>query len=326
MKIWYDACTGKQVRYGAAITKRLSEKGHEIVFTTREHPDTIPLAKYLGINFKTVGKYDPTSRYSRLRESLLRQVELCKMFKENPPDVAISHGSVELCRVAYGLGAFIISTHDAPHAEAVNRLTLPLVDVLVVSKAIPDSHLHKYAVKKIVKFDGVDEVAWIKDFRPTVKYDYGHPLIVVRQLETKAAYAEGVEDPTLKLAEKLSECGKVVFLSRYERKPRKNLIVPEGFVDSASLVAQADLVVSVGGTLAREAALQGTPSIVIPVLGRSFVNDYLYRKGFPLFTVKPEEVIEHAKKLLGKKSDVKSLLSELENPVDIIERILKGDK
>jgi len=323
MKIWYDACTGKHVRYGAAITKRLSEKGHEIIFTTREHPDTISLAKFLGLNFKVVGRYDPTSRYTRLRESLLRQVEFCEMFKENPPDVAISHRSVELCRVAYGLGSFIISTHDTPHAEAINRLTLPLIDVLVVSKAIPDRHLHAYAVKNVVKFDGVDEVAWIKGFQPELKFDYGHPLIVVRQLETMAAYAEGIDDVTVKLAKKLSKYGKVVFLARYDRKPRENLIIPQNFIDSASLVAQADLVISVGGTIAREAALQGVPSIVVPVLGRSFVNDYLYQKGFPLFTVKLEEVIRYAKKFIGKKFDVKSLLSQLENPVDIIEKIVE---
>ena len=323
MRVWYDACTGKQVRYGAAIAKRLGKKGHEVILTTRKHPDTIPLAKYLGLNFEIVGKYDPQSKLTRLRESLERQLKFCRMFKDKLPDVAISHRSVEQCRVAFGLGIPVISTHDSPHADAVNRLTLPLIDVLVVSEAISDEHLKQYPVKRIVKFSGVDEVAWIKNFRPKQEFNFGHPLIVVRQIETKAVYAEGKEDVTLKIAKKLSKYGKVVFLSRYKRKPIKNLIVPREFIDSASLVAEADIVVSVGGTIAREAALQGTPSVVIPVLGYSAVNEYLRKRGFPIFTVKSTEVMECVKSLIGKKFDVETLLSELENPVDVIEKLVE---
>ena len=47
MRIWYDACTGKHIRYGTAIAKRLRTLGHEVILTTREHPDTLSLAKIL---------------------------------------------------------------------------------------------------------------------------------------------------------------------------------------------------------------------------------------------------------------------------------------
>jgi predicted glycosyltransferase len=323
MRIWYDACTGKHVRYGAAIAKRLEEKGHEIIFTTRKHPDTIPLAKYLGLSFEIVGKYSPRSKFSRLYESLKRQLKFCNMFKDKQPDLAISHRSVEQCRVAFGLGIPTISTHDTPHADAVNHLTLPLIDILVVSEAIPDEHLRQYPIKRVVKFSGVDEVAWIKNSKPKQKFSFTHPLIVVRQIEAKAAYAEDSEDITLKIAKKLSRYGEVVFLSRYRRKPIKNLTVPREFIDSVSLVAEADIVISVGGTIAREAALQGTPSIVIPALGYSAVNEYLHKKGFPIFTVKDTEIISYVKSLIGRKFDVKNLLSELENPVDVIEKLIE---
>jgi len=323
MRIWYDACTGKHVRYGSAIMKRLNEKGYETIFTLREHPDTIPLARYLGIKFEVVGKYNPRSYFTRLYESLKRGLKFCRMFKERPPHVAISHCSVEQCRIAFGLKIPIISTHDTPHAEAVNRLTLPLIDTLIVSEAIPDDHLRAYPVKKVIKFKGVDEVAWIKDFKPKQKFDYGHPLILVRQIETKAAYAEGKEDITLKIARKLSKDYKVVFLSRYGRRPMRGLIVPKEFVDSASLSAEADVVISVGGTIAREAALQGTPSLVIPIFGRSAVNDYLNRRGFPIFTVELADLVKSVRNMIGKKFDTKALLSDLENPVDLIESVVR---
>jgi predicted glycosyltransferase len=56
MRIWYDACAGKHVRYGVAIAKRLRELGHEVVLTTRQHPDNIPLARFLKEDFIVVGK------------------------------------------------------------------------------------------------------------------------------------------------------------------------------------------------------------------------------------------------------------------------------
>ena len=322
MKVWYDACTGKHVRYGVAIAKRLRALGREVILTTRSHPDTLALASLLEENFIKVGKYDPTSQMSRLRQSLKRQLLLCRMFEENVPDVAISHRSVELCRIAFGLGIPNVSTHDAPHAEAINRLTMSLIDFLVVSKALPKRCVEGYGIKKIFRFDGVDEVAWIKDFEPKKLYDFGKPLIVVRQFEAKAAYVKKKVD-LLVLAKRLTRVGKVVFLPRYSRRSIKGLIVPEKFVDSASLVAQADLFIGAGGTITREAALQGTPAIIIKPFQNQYVNEYLVRKGFPIFEAKPSEALNLAKKLLDKKCDVKDLLAKLENPVDVITNIVK---
>ena len=111
MKIWYDACTGKQVRYAIAIAKRLRE-AHDFVFTTREHPDTIPLAKILGENPIIIGKYSPSTLTSRLEESAERIIKFSKLFEDNPPDIAIAHQSVELCSTAFGLGIPIILTAD----------------------------------------------------------------------------------------------------------------------------------------------------------------------------------------------------------------------
>jgi len=322
MRIWYDACTGKHVRYGTAIARRLRKLGHEVTFTTREHPDTVALAETLGENPIVVGKYNPRSLFTRLEESANRMLQFSKMFKGNPPDVAISHQSVELCRFAFGLNIPIIVTADTPHATAVNKLTVPLASTLLISEAISKGLFKKYGAQKIVQFKGVDEVAWTEDSRRLKTLEFERFLIVVRQMETRAAYALGRGDITVELARKLSSIGTVVFLPRYHKPKDKKLITMDRFVDSASLAAQADLVVSVGGTIAREAALQGTPSIVISEFGRIQVNNYLSKKGFPLFIVKSSKVLACARQCLGKKFDVKAKLADLENPVDIIERIL----
>ncbi|MEM3730877.1 MAG: DUF354 domain-containing protein [Candidatus Bathyarchaeia archaeon] len=323
MKVWYDAGTGKHVRYGVAIAKKLRSLGHEVILTTRKHPDTLALADFLGEKFIVVGRYNPKSLLTRVKEGARRQLLFCKIFEKKEFNIAISHGSVDQCRVAFGLGKPIITTLDTPYAEAVHRLTLPLSNYIVASKAIPKKTLQKYVVQgEIISFDGVDEVAWIREFKPKIAYDFGKPLIVVRQLEEKAAYTKKAVD-MLALAKDLTRLGKVVFLSRYKHRKIKGLIIPKEFVDSASLVANADLFVGVGGTITREAALQGTPAIIVDTFQRQYVNDFLAKKGFPIFRTRMSNATKLAEKLLGKKRDVKHLLTELENPVDAIAKLVE---
>jgi predicted glycosyltransferase len=321
MKIWYDACTGKHIRYGTAIARRLRKSGHDVVFTTREHPDTLPLARILGESPIVVGRYNPSSLFSRLEESASRVIEFSKLFKDDPPDMAISHQSVELCRTAFGLGIPIILTADTPHATAVNRLTIPFATTLVVSEAIPKHFLKNHCAFNVFQFKGVDEVAWIKGFQPLKTSDFEKPVIIVRQMETKASYAVKNTDLTADISKKLAPLGKVIFIRRYD-KIGKEFGTKDEYVDSASIVAGADLVVSAGGTLAREAALQGVPSLVISELGQTYVNEYLAKKGFPLFMTNLKELVSCAKKHIGKRADVEVKIASLENPVDTIGKLV----
>lgn len=311
------------MRYGHAIAKRLKKLGYHLVLTTREHPDTIEVMKLLDEQFSIVGKYSPTSLATRFKASLERELKFYEMFKDNTPDVAISHGSVELGRTAFALGVRNICTGDTTYTKA-NWLIIPLSDILIISKAIPKEIYKKYGAKKIIQFEGVDEVAWVcsSEKRGRSNETYEHPLIVVRQSEYKASYMKGT-DIILDIAKKLRSIGNVLFLPRYKREKIDGLTVPEGFVDSLSLTKEADLVVGVGGTIAREAALQGTPSIVIPELGWSHVNDYVSKKGFPLFKVESSSLLKYAKKHLGKHVEVKKILHQLENPVDVIETLIQ---
>ena len=76
------------------------------------------------------------------------------------------------------------------------------------------------------------------------------------------------------------------------------VLVPERAVDGRSLVALADLLVSAGGTMNREAAVLGTPvwSIFEGRLGA--VDEQLAREGRLRFLTDPES-IEPAKKPEG---------------------------
>jgi predicted glycosyltransferase len=322
MKVWYDACTGKHIRYGAAIAKRFRSGKYNFIFTTREHPDTLPLARILGETPIVVGRYDPTTLNSRLQEGAKRTIKFLKIFEDNRPDIAIAHQSVELCSTAFGLDIPIILTADTPYAYAVNRLTIPFAHTVVVSEALPRTFTRNNCAKKVVTFRGVDEVAWIKDFKPTKIAGLKKPLIVVRQIESKATYAQEKQDLASTFIKKLATLGNVKFIQRYNQNDM-TFGVKEGLEDSANLVANADLVVCYGGTIGREAALQGIPTIGLSDMAKTNVNRYLAEKGFPFFNTNETGVFDLAKKYIGKKFDVTGKLAELENPVDIIENIME---
>jgi uncharacterized protein len=326
MKVWYDALTGKHMRYGVAIANHLRSRGHQVFITTRKHPDTLGVAEFLGEKALAIGQYKPESLLSRLESGVERQLEMCKIFEKQDFDVAVSHGSADLCRVAFGMGKPVITTVDTPYAFAVHKLTLPLSRFIVKSSSIANETLDKYVVDgEVVNFDSVDEVAWIKGFEPKKKYDFGKPLIVIRPLEEKAAYAQKGLD-IAGLARKLSEKATVVYLDRYMREAKKNLVVPKNFVDSATLVSQADLFIGVGGTITREAALQGTPAIVINAFDKQEVNDFLVERGFPIFKTEFAGAEKLAERLLGEKFDVKEKLAKLENPLDVITQLIEKSR
>ena len=171
-------------------------------------------------------------------------------------------------------------------------------------------------------FKGVDEVAWIKDFKPAETPGTKKPLIVLRQIETKAAYAKDKQDNHKTVAEKLAELGNVHIVGRYN-EGTEEFGQKAVFEDTASLVSNADLVVSYGGTISREAALMGVPSIAISDMAKTPVNTYLAKKDFPLFITTEDKVLGLAKKYMGKRFDVATKLAELENPVDVIAKVVE---
>ena len=68
----------------------------------------------------------------------------------------------------------------------------------------------------------------------------------------------------------------------------------------------------------------GIPSIIIGEIGKTNVNKFLAEKGFPIFFSKPEELLKNINKYIKSQKDVSSILKKLENPVDIIEIIVKS--
>jgi len=149
------------------------------------------------------------------------------------------------------------------------------------------------------------EEYYLADFEPNESVlddfglDRGRVVAVVRTAPSYALYLGGSENELLPrvLRRLLDENAQVIVLARTDEQRRalreldSNLLVPERAVDGRSLAALADLVVSAGGTMIREAAVLGTPvwSIFEGRLGA--VDEQLVAEGRVRFLRDPAELV-----------------------------------
>ncbi|MHA1116247.1 MAG: DUF354 domain-containing protein [Candidatus Heimdallarchaeaceae archaeon] len=358
MLIWFDAVTAKEPLLFDAIAKELEKEGHEVIFTCREYDYVSSLFKLLGRKVEVFGKHGGKTLYGKLIAGNERIKLLAKYINnlnkklDKKPDYHICFGCPESTRVAFGLGIPVININDSPHAWAVAKLTVPLSKYLVYSGCIKEEEWLKLgAVKEqLCPYNGIDEVAWLKSFEPNeeVLSQLGlskeEHFIVARPEESSAAYMlddnitsstylDVILDEILKTYK-----GKVVVFPRYQKQKKllqerykEKIIVPPKAVDTLSLYYYADLCISGGATMARESAAIGTPAI--SYFPRELdVLKYISETGIPLYNEYTiSDAIKRAKELLSSKSikdklrqKTKSILSQMESPVDKVIELIKN--
>ncbi len=292
MRVWLDALTPKQGRLVACLYRSLREAGHEPFATCREHECTASVMKLHGVEPAVVGRYGGATKLGKLLADAERIKELAELVSDWGVQALVSYPNPSAARVAFGLGLPYVALNDTPHADAANRLSLPLCSFLVASEAL-EGKFDRYLAPgaKVLYYKGVDEVLWVRGFEPTGSSlrELGlerRGYVVVRPEECKAAYYSWEAWGWLELCEELRRRGlRVVVLPRYEEQraaaERLGFAVPRGCVDGLDLAYHALAVVTGGGTMAREAALLGTPSYYTFPLELE-VSKYVERLGFPL--------------------------------------------
>ena len=146
---------------------------------------------------------------------------------------------------------------------------------VLVPDSIPLERLRKIGAKerKLVRYPGLKEEYYLAGFEPDpavlgeLGLDREKVLVVVRPPpETSEYHARNdlYGEAIRHLA--AADAVQAVVIPRTERQGAEvramgaaNLIVPERAIDAQSLIAFADLVVSAGGTMNREAVALGTP-------------------------------------------------------------------
>src|ERR687893_2253904 len=166
---------------------------------------------------------------------------------------------------------------DYEWAATQHHANCRLANRVLVPEAIPPARLARYGARgaKLIRYPGLKEEYYLADFEPdrTVLGDLGaeggEVLCVVRTAPSYALYLGGSETPLLARVLRRAaadERVRTVVLARTDEQRAgvralglERVVVPDRTVDGRSLVALADVLVSAGGTMNREAAVLGTP-------------------------------------------------------------------
>lgn len=345
MKVWVEALTGKQALLFHYIAKNLENGGHEVICTTRRYDYTESNLDRLGRKYISVGQYGGASLKDKLISGSERIIQLAEMMDHEKPDVLICFPSPDAHRTAFGLGIPIIQLNDTPHAEAVARLTISLANFVVYPESIDQHLFSQYGKSEFIAYRGVDEVLWTSEFTPQShvltklglsEYSY----IVMRCEESKAAYFQKMYPdniPGQTVLGNLIEYVKrtypelnIVAFPRYPEQVKQlqemGVIIPDHSVDTLSLLAYAQLAITGGGTMGREATLLGTPSIYY-FPKELAVSSYLADLGFPIYHLphfldQPQLINDLLEYPRMEEEKRRQLLGDMETPYTGVRRAL----
>jgi predicted glycosyltransferase len=276
MKIWVDCTAAAHPLVLRPIIERLEARGDEVFITAREYGQTVGILDRLGMHYTVVGEHGGASRWGKARALESRSRALTKVVWEKRPELALAHGSVDLAVVSWLLRLPSVQMQDYEFANLQRKIAFRSARLVLAPEAIPVDRLRKLGArpKKLVRYPGLKEEYYLADFVPDegiieeLGLDRTKVITVVRPPPETSEYhaPNDLYAGTLRrLAAADGEAQAVIIPRTREQGDvaralgAPNLLVPEEAIDAQSLIACADLVVSAGGTMNREAVALGTP-------------------------------------------------------------------
>jgi uncharacterized protein len=279
MKVWVDCTAAAHPLVLRPIIERLEARGHVVRVTAREYGQTLGVLERLGIPYDAVGRHAGASVARKAAAVGTRSLVLARWARPQRFDLAIGHGSVDLGVVSAALRVPSAQMQDYEYAGLQRQLAFRVARRVLAPDAIPVEAMRRAGATeaKLFRYPGLKEDYYLADFEPDeavldeLGIDRSHVLLVFRPApETSAYHAENPVSE--RLLDRISEADAVtcVVIPRTDGQARRaqaraasGIVVPERAIDAQSLIALADLVVSAGGTMNREAAALGTPAYTI---------------------------------------------------------------
>ena len=342
MKIWFDVLTPKQLLFFEPMINRI-KKNHTILCTSRDYNQATQLAKIRNLKLVIIGKHGGSKRHDKLNASLRRAKLLAIRIKEFSPDITISFCSPEAARVSYGLNIVHICFSDSPHAKAVMRLVIPLVQKLLIPWIIPKKEFVKFGIniKNIIQYRAIDAAIIAKRKIPKngKKLANGskRKMILVRVEEEYASYSSKKRPavPIIKEIIKNFRNEEIVVMARYTSQVRylkqtfgKKIRVLNEVVDSKILLENTHIFVGSGGTMTAESALLGIPTISYNAVP-NIIEAYLVRKKLVIRETNPKQIVISIRKILVSsnleiKKKSKKILDSMEDPYPVLVKTMKS--
>jgi predicted glycosyltransferase len=332
LKIWIDFLTPKQLLFFEPLIKKLSKK-HELLCTTRDYREAKELAKIRKLDVLIVGRHGGGEKAGKLLANIDRMKSLFKIIRKFNPELTLSFCSPDASRISFGLGINHIAFCNSPHSEKVMRLTVPLVQKLLIPKHIPKKEFTKYGIsaKNVIQYNALDEYLIVKGkiFHNTIpKLPFKKKkTILFRTHEIQASYPSRKVN-TIEIIKKLASefpDFNIIVLGRYydeikslKRKMGKRIVVLDKVVDSGEILSLCDVFVGSGGTMTSEAVLRGVPTLSYNAVP-NHDEKYLVRLGMLPRAENLSKIIRVTRKLINSdrqnlEKEAKKFLNSMENP------------
>ncbi|MGH3105026.1 MAG: DUF354 domain-containing protein [Gaiellaceae bacterium] len=296
MRVWVDITAAAHVLVFRPLIALLEARGDEVEVTARDYSQTLQLLELHAIEATVIGRHGGRSRLGKARSLLSRLAALRRWAKGRAFGLALAHGSHELTMSARALGLPSATTHDYEFAVLQHHLGCRAATKVVVPESIPPERMARFGARppKLLQYPGLKEEYYLADFEPDRSVldawpiDPERVLVVLRPPPDVSLYhrkSNPLFRQTLELLGRHEGVHAVVLPRTTEQRAFVNglalpsVIVPEHAVDAQSLIALADVVVSAGGTMNREAAALGVPVYTTFVGRLGGVDEWLIREG-----------------------------------------------
>jgi predicted glycosyltransferase len=268
MRIWIDLTNSPHVLVLRPVIDVLRARGAEVRVTARDFAQTVELCARFGIACDVIGRHRGARVAAKAAGLAERSAALARWARRNGPfDLALGHGSNDVTVAARLLGVPSSTMFDYEWATVQHTINCRLARAVVVPEAIPPERLDRYGARaKLQRYAGLKEEYYLADFEPDpavldqLALDRAQPIAVVRTPPSVSLYHRFENDVFAAVLERLRGTQTVVLPRVPEQRAQLHgFVVPEHAIDAQSLIAFADVVVSAGGTMNREAVALGTP-------------------------------------------------------------------
>jgi len=317
-------------------------KKHDVLCTSRSYDEVSKLAKIRNFDLISVGKHGGSEKYGKLEANTNRIKKLSRLIEKFTPELTISFCSPEAARVSFGMGIKHIAFCDSPHASAVMKLTLPLIQKLLIPWIIPKKEFSKYGIdiKNIISYRAIDASITIKrniDQKDPLPFKSNHKKnILIRVEEEQAAYTQKSKIIIPIIKEIINEFNgeNIVILGRYSEQiknlkklfGKKAKILSMSF-DGKYLLNNTDVFIGSGGTMTAESALLGVPTISYNAIP-NIVEKYLVKNNLIKRETNPKKISKIIKKFLKSSDDsykvkARKILTAMEDPIEKLIQVIK---
>ncbi|MDQ6729113.1 MAG: DUF354 domain-containing protein [Actinomycetota bacterium] len=301
MNIWIDLTNSPHVLVMRPVITDLRRRGHDVQVTARDFAQTLELCRRFDIAHTAIGHHRGAGLADKARGLAARSLALARWARLRGFDLALGHGSNDVTVAATLLRIPSATTFDYEWATVQHTVNCRLAAAVVVPDVIPPERLYRYGARgKLAPYAGLKEEYYLADFEPDpavlaqLGLDPGAPISLIRTPPAVSLYHRFENDLFGSVLARLRG-GQTVVLPRTSEQRTElardgGFIVPEQAIDAQSLIAYADLVVSAGGTMNREAVALGTPVLTVFEGRLGAVDERLIAEGRLRRLRRPEEV------------------------------------